>query len=139
MIPKVFIDTSVWIAYSLKGEKTHDTIIRIIDNLVQDGYTICTSSDVIGEVITRLVYDTNILIVKQFLKYIQNSINGGHLVQFWTDEETQKEAFDVVAKFSDHRLSYVDATSYVLIKRFNIKKILTLDSDFKKIGISSLP
>lgn len=139
MTPKIFVDTSAWIAYSFKGEKAHDTVVRIINNLIQDGYVICTSNDVIGESVARLVYDTNISIVKQFLKFIQNSTNDGYLVQFWADETVQKEAFDAVVKFYDHKLSYVDAVSYVLIKRFNIEKIITLDSDFKKIGIPSVP
>ena len=60
-------------------------------------------------------------------------------MQLWSDEEIQEMAFEVLKKFREHKLSLTDATSVVLMDRFDIDLILTLDDDFKKIGISSLP
>ena len=139
MPPKVFVDTSAWIAYSLKGEPKHEIIRKLIKESIEKGSILTTSGDVVDETITRLVYDTNLTIAQKFFEFISQATRDSRLVQLWTDEETQKEAAGVLEKFCDHKLSFTDATSVVFIKRFGIQKIITLDSDFAKIGLRSLP
>ena len=70
---------------------------------------------------------------------MKKSSQTNSLVQFWIDEEIQNEAFELVQKFSEHRLSLTDATSIALIKKFSIESIISLDTDFIKVGIPTLP
>lgn len=136
---KVFVDTSFWIAYSLKGEPEHERIIKLFSKIIRDGVTVCTSSDVIDETVTRLATATNSYITNTFIGFIEESIDTRRIIELWVDEHVQTEAFRLVEKFVEHRLSMTDATSVALMKRLNIQSILTLDSDFVKIGISVLP
>lgn len=139
MARKVFIDTSAWISYSLSGQPKHSIIKNIIRRFIKEHVTICTSNDVIDETTTRLIYDTDIKIVKKFINLIKDGTKANILVQLWVDEEIQKEAFELVQKFSEHKLSLTDATTIALMKKFSIEEIISLDSDFKKVGISTLP
>lgn len=139
MANKIFVDTSAWISYLGSDQPKHINIKNLIKQSIKDGIVICTSSDVIDETTTRLIYDTNIKIVKEFIGLIRNSIQTNSLVQFWVDEEIQKEAFALVEKFAEHKLSLTDATTISLINRFNIDCVISLDSDFIKVGIKTLP
>lgn len=90
----------------------------------------CTSNDVVDETTTRLIYDTNIKIAGRFINFIKEGVKSHSLVQLWVD---------LVQKFSEHKLSLTDATTIILVNRFNIKSVVSLDSDFKKVGLQVLP
>lgn len=139
MTKKVFIDTSAWIAYSLKGEPDHVKIKQLIYGLTKEGSIVCTSNDVIDEVVTRLVTSTTYSITKGFIEFVERSVNFGSLIQFWTDEKIQKDGFKLVEKYFEHGISLTDATSIALMGLYKIDAIISLDSDFKKVGIRTLP
>lgn len=139
MPQKVFIDTSAWISYSLSAQPKHSTIQQLIKQSVKTGIIICTSNDVVDETITRLIYDTDIKITQQFIHFIKEGVKNDTLLQLWVDEEIQNEAFEIVKKFSEHKLSLTDATTLALTKKNNIDTIISLDSDFIKVGIPTLP
>lgn len=139
MANKVFVDTSAWIAYLGSDQPKHIKIKNLIKQFIKDGVVLCTSNDVVDETTTRFIYDTNIKITQRFISLIKDSIAKNNLVQLWVDEQVQAEAFEVLIKFAEHKLSLTDATSIVLMKRFNIDSIISLDSDFRKVGIKTLP
>jgi len=138
-IRKLFVDASFWIAYSSHDDKNHKEIDNLFSHYLSSDTELCTSNDVVDETVTRLAYDVGWYKAKLFIEYFQTAIKKKVIVQFWTDEEIQDEAFSLLEKFKDHKLSLTDATSVVIMKRFKIDTILTLDDDFQKIGISSLP
>ncbi len=139
MVSKVFVDTSAWISYCLFAQPKHSTIKNLIKKMIKTGIIICTSNDVIDETITRLIYDANPLVVKKFINYISKSIETGNLIQLWVDQQIQEEAFKLAEKFIEHKLSLTDATTLVLMDKFKVEAVITLDSDFKKVGASVLP
>lgn len=49
-------------------------------------------------------------------------------------EEWQDEAEQLLAQYHDGRCSYVDATSFVTMRRLGIRDALTFDSDFIMAG-----
>lgn len=136
---KIFIDTSAWISYSLSGQSQHSTIRNMIKKYIKDKVIICTSNDVIDETVTRLIYNTDIKVAEKFINLIIDGIKNNNLIQLWVDEEIQNEAYGLVKKFSEHKLSLTDATTIVLMKRSSIESVISLDSDFKKVGIATLP
>lgn len=56
---------------------------------------------------------------------------------FYIDKFIFGKAEKVLVKFSEHKISFTDATTYVLHKDFAIDEIFTLDSDFKKMGLKT--
>lgn len=139
MVRKVFIDTSAWISYSLSRQPKHSIIKSLIKQLIKNKLTIYTSNDVVDETATRLIYDTDIKIAHKFINLIKDSSNTNSLVQLWVDEQIQAEAFEIVEKYAEHKLSLTDATTIALVKRFNIESVISLDADFIKVGIPTLP
>lgn len=135
---KVFIDTSAWMAYYLSDEPDHIRIKNLIKRYTKEKAEIVTSNDILDETVTNFIY-LKPQIADKFIGFISKSIATNSLTQLWVDEEIQGEAFMIVQKFSEHKLSLTDATSIVLIKRFSIESVISLDSDFKKVGIPTLP
>lgn len=136
---KFIIDTSAWIAYYLSDETEHIKIKNLIKRLIKEHVAIFISNDVIDETITRLVQTTNPKVVALFIKTISENINRNILNQLWVDDEIQTEAFELVQKYSEHKLSLTDATTIALAKKFSIESVISLDSDFIKVGILTLP
>ena len=140
MFQKVFIDTSFFLAYIQDVDPRHSEVKKVFDKLIEANAMFFTSNDVIDETVTRLVYTSSKKkVVSDFIGYIEASIKAGFLVQLWTDEAIQNEAFRLVDKFYEHKISLTDATSIVIMKRFNIQSIITLDSDFRKVGLTTIP
>lgn len=139
MYRKVFVDSSAWIAYSLKGERLHEEMIRLIRELLNDSCMLFTSNDVVDETVTRLVSVTNLHIVKTFIGFVEQAVKTKTLIELWTDEQVQAEGFHIVEKYFEHKLSLTDATTVAIVKRFNIDAILSLDADFTNIGLRVLP
>ena len=138
MANKIFVDTSAWISYLGSDQPRHINIKSLIKRFIKDRVIICTSNDVIDETVTRLIYDTNIKIAEKFINLIKDGVKNHSLIQLWVDEEIQNEAFGLIQKFSEHKLSLTDATTTVLVQRFNIESVISLDSDFKKVGLQVL-
>lgn len=139
MHSKCFIDTSVWLAYSIPQDINHKRAVDILKNLFALSSLIYTSNDVVDESVTRLAYTTHSGIVSKFVVFFKEATSDKSIEQLWVTPEIQEEAFRFLNKYSDHKLSLTDATTAVLVKRFHIDKIITFDSDFTKIGLSTLP
>lgn len=135
---KVFIDTSAWMAYYLSDEPDHIRIKSLLKKFIKEHANIITSNDVIDETVTNFVYIKPNL-AKKFIDFISESIKTGRILQLWTDEQIQAEAFELVEKFAEHKLSLTDATTIALMKKHNIDSVISLDSDFAKVGIFTLP
>lgn len=135
---RVFIDSSAWLAYYLSDEPDHIRIKNLIKGLIKEGQVIVTSNDIIDETVTFLIYRKPLL-AKKFIDFLKKTILTNHMTQLWVDDEIQTEAFEIVQKFVEHKLSLTDATTIALIKKFSIESIISLDSDFTKVGISTLP
>ena len=51
----------------------------------------------------------------------------------------EQKAKEILLKFFEHKVSFTDATTYVLCKDFKIDEVFTLDSDFRKMGLTVAP
>lgn len=135
---KIIIDTSAWLSYILTSEKDHQKISKILLEEIEKGTLIFTSNYIIDETVTRLVYDTNWKITHAFIGFIRESINSKSLIEVWVDEAIEEDAFKILGKFHEHKLSLTDATTVSIIRRLSINAIVTLDKDFIKAGIPTL-
>jgi len=136
---KIFIDTSAWLLFFQPEEPRHQEISKMFRSFDKGGYKVFISSDVVNELVARLVYCTNKQVLKRFLKILAESKKECSITELWVDEQTRNDALVLVEKYYDNKLSLTDCTSIVLMKRFNISKVVTLDSDFIKVGIPSIP
>lgn len=54
-------------------------------------------------------------------------------------EDDERRADEAFLKYADHRVSYTDCTSKVLMERLGIDTVFSFDRDFETMGVSRIP
>mgnify|MGYP001576387733 CR=1 FL=1 len=136
---RIFVDTSAWIEHLLKKETYHKEVFDYLTKEVRSGSKFFTSDYVLDETYTRLLTNQSIKDAKNFKKYVKKAEIQKNLLVLWTDEVLFNKAWEYFEKFSEHKLSFTDATIYAFVKDLKIDEILTLDQGFKKVYLSVKP
>ena len=55
------------------------------------------------------------------------------------DKEIFDKAWDLFKRYEDKELSFTDCTSFVIMKRMNIRHAFAFDEDFERLGFKQLP
>lgn len=134
---KVFFDTGAFIALFVSSEKYHKQIADKYADYRKQRALFYTSYYILDELFTRLIYDFGKTFTQKIINLLLKSIEKEEIMILDIDEETFKKSLDVLLKFSEHKISFTDSTTYVLHRDFRLNEIFTLDSDFKKIGAST--
>lgn len=133
---KVFIDTSAFVALLVDKETDHKIVAKKYHDYRQKRAILFTSDYILDELFTRLLYFKQVDI-KKYIQKLKESISKGEITILRVDEVLFEKALEAFLKFSDHQISFTDATSYILIKNFSLDEIFTLDSDFKKVRVTT--
>ena len=134
---KVFIDTSAFIALFVSSEHYHKQITNKYNFYRKQRALFYTSYYILDELYTRLIYDFGREVTKKVIDLLTKSAELEEIKILDVDEGTFRKSQDVLLKFSQHKLSLTDATTYILYKDLGLDEIFTLDSDFKKIGVNT--
>lgn len=130
----IFIDSSIFIANFLNNEKHHLKVRSILEEIYSED--LITSSDVVTETINWLTRKCNSKLIQDIgIILIEEEIADIVTITY----ENRLEALDVLKKYSDQKLSFTDATSFVLIKKLDIKKTISLDKHFSLLkGVENI-
>lgn len=134
---KIFIDTSAFVALILKDESYHQEVVDQYRAYKKNRAQLITSDYILDELYTRCVYRAGSFGAKQAINLIYEIVSHDELTVLEVDSQVFKKAQEIFLKFSDHKISFTDATSYVLYKDYVLDEIFTLDDDFKKIRIAT--
>lgn len=134
---KVFIDTSVFMALILKEESYHGKVAAQYKSYKQARAQFITSTYILDELFTRCLYRAGSHGAKLAIGLIREIVASDELTVLEIDSQIFKRAEDIFLKFSDHKISFTDATSYCLYKDFSLDEVFTLDSDFKKMRVTT--
>lgn len=134
---KVLIDTSAFMALILKEESCHSKVVEQYKVYKQTRAQLITSTYILDELFTRCLYRAGSHGSRLAITLIRDIIASGELTVLEVDSQVFRKAEDVFLKFSDHKISFTDATSYVLYKNFNLDEVFTLDADFKKMRVTT--
>lgn len=55
------------------------------------------------------------------------------------DRALEREAWRLLRKYADHRLSFTDGTTLALIEQLQIQHVFAFDEDFRRLGHSVVP
>ncbi len=135
---RTFVDTSAWFAILNPEDERHQIMSAAYSELLQLETEIVTSNTVVGESFTMLRSRAkrNPDLAFQFLKMFQDT----HYIQvFFVDRDLEERAYRWLAQYSDHLLSFVDATSFACMESYGIDAAFTLDKDFVTAGFQIYP
>lgn len=132
---KVFIDTGAFIALFVSSERYHSKVSKKYKDYRKQYAKLFTSYYILDELFTRLIYDFGKSLTQKAIDLLNKSIEKEEIVVLDIDEVIFKKAQEAMIKFSEHKISLTDATSYILYKDFSLDEIFTLDDDFRKIRL----
>jgi len=132
---KVFIDTGAFIAYFIKQDEFHDNAVARYNFYIQQKATLLTSDYILDELLTWFSAKQPKHILEKLVNALQKMQGMGEIRVLDIDKSIFAKAMEILLKFSDHKISFTDATTFCLYKDFALDEIFTLDDDFKKIRV----
>ncbi len=128
----VFIDTGIFVAARNKSDINHKRAVNLLKSALRGEYgNLYTSDYVFDEAVTVALIRTNKPeIAIDIGKFIPSSRK---LQILFVDRVIFVEAWRIFNRYIDKRLSFTDATSIALIKRYNIDYIMSFDKHFDGI------
>lgn len=132
----IFIDTGAFLARHLSNDQHHSRAVVFWASIQKTNETCVTSNFVLDETFTLLGRRAGYSFAAQRAINIYAS---GSLIILRSDKEDELKAIDFFKKYSDHRLSFTDCVSFVLMRKRNIKKVFTFDHHFQMMGFQLFP
>jgi predicted nucleic acid-binding protein len=129
----IFVDTSFWVALRNKRDGNH----RLAKALLKThGHgALLTSNHVRGETWTYLRRRASHASAVAFLDALDQSARV-QLVMVTTDQESDAVAW--LRRHDEREYSFVDATSFVLMRSLRVRQALAFDGDFSAAGFTEL-
>jgi len=90
-----------------------------------------TTNHVVGESWTFLRRRQGYLAARNFLDSVERS---SRITMLHVDEETEREAWAWLRRHDERVYSFVDATSFAVMRRLGIFEALAFDGDFSAAG-----
>ncbi len=132
----IFVDTSAWIAVAISDDANHKLAINIYPSLLKKYRALYTSNLIIAE--------CYILILKTLghikaIKFIENINASPRIIRLYSSEDIEEEAESILKKYYDQDFSYTDAVSFIMMKRYRMKKVFAFDRHFDIMRFIRIP
>jgi predicted nucleic acid-binding protein len=128
----IFVDTSYWIAWVDDADDLHEEAGRLFRG---HGRTpLVTSNHVRGETWTFLGRRRGHHAAVSFLDRLERS----RLNIAFVSEELEAEALRWLRRHDEREYSFVDATSFALMRSLRVKRAFAFDGDFAAAGFVEL-
>ena len=132
----MFVDTGAWFAVQAVDDEHHVEARKALGVILQASRGLVTSNLVIGETYTLLRLTRGYREAKQFLDTLAQSQK---LERLFLTEPIERDAYEILGQYADHRFSYVDATSFAFMRRRRVTHTFAFDAHFKTAGFLRIP
>jgi len=123
-----FADTSFWVALQVPRDAHHGEARQIWS---RNPGVVLVTNHVLGEGWTYLRRRAGHGAAVRFLEALQNSNRVQHL---HVDQQVEKEAWLWLKRRGEREYSFVDATSFVVMRKKKVREALAFDGDFSAAG-----
>jgi uncharacterized protein len=123
-----FVDTSFWIALQLPRDRNYESARLLWGDR---RHPLVTTNHVVGKTWTFLTNRIGHFAAEAFIDRVESSprVSVHHV-----DEPLEVEAWQWLRRHDERAYSFVDATSFALMRRYRILEALAFDSDFSAAG-----
>jgi uncharacterized protein len=129
----MFVDSSFWIGLSVERDGRHEQA-----NLLAREHaaaTLITSNHVVGETWTFLRKRHGHRVATRFL---DGAASSPRLRIVTVGEDVERESWTWLRRHDERPYSFVDATSFALMRKLRIREALAFDGDFVAAGFTEL-
>lgn len=123
-----FVDTSFWVALRFAKDGRHPAAKALWE---AGPGALVTTNLVLGETWTFLTRKAG---HRRALEFYDAAIRLANLVVRRPDDELEAEAWRWLRRHDERPYSFVDATSFALMRRLRLREALAFDGDFAAAG-----
>jgi uncharacterized protein len=128
-----FVDTSFWFARAIARDRRHAEAVALAERVRGERAT--TSNLVLGETWTLLSARAGHQRASQWLDSVRSD---ARVVVEQLDRDLEEDAWTWLRQHDERPYSFVDATSFALMRKLRIREALAFDGDFAAAGFVEL-
>ncbi len=132
-----FVDTSWWVAWTLPEDSRHDAVRNTIAH-VGEGERLLTTNLVVGETWTFLRSRDGHRVAVGFLDRVAAIESAGRLTLHAVTADEEDRAWRWLRRHDERVYSFVDATSFEVMRARRLREALAFDNDFTAAGFIEL-
>jgi predicted nucleic acid-binding protein len=129
----IFVDSSFWIAEAMPRDRRHDDAARLARK--HANAPLHTSNAVVGETWTFLRRRAG---HRFAIRWLDTILASDALATRYVDEELEAEAWAWLRVHDERPYSFVDATSFAVMRKLRLNDVLAFDGDFAAAGFNEL-
>ncbi len=129
----IFVDSSFWIALSAREDDWHADALKLLSEAAAS--VLVTSNQIRGEAWTFMNRRHGHRRAVEFLDRVSASPRTRVV---FVSEALEREALDWLRRRDEREYSFVDATSFALMRSLGIREAFAFDGDFAAAGFVEL-
>lgn len=129
----IFVDSSFWIAEALPRDGHHSAAAALARCHAVENLT--TSNLILGETWTYFRRRSG---YRTAMRWLDIVLSARRITVHRIDEELESEAWAWLRVHDERAYSFVDATSFALMRKRRITEALAFDGDFAAAGFTEL-
>ena len=130
----IFVDTSALFAIANAKDEDHQKAKEFLTKLVEERATLLVTNFIIAEIYTLMLRKIG---RNKAIEYVEKLRNTAEIER--VSEEDESKAWQIILHFHDKHFSYVDATSFAVMKRLGINDAFSFDEHFRQCSFNRLP
>jgi uncharacterized protein len=129
-----FADTSWWVAWALPDDSRHKAALGMLDSLGQRSEQVLTTNLVVGETWTFLRMKGGHRTALAMIDHVEAFTEEGRLLVHRVTEDQELASWTWLRKHDERAYSFVDATSFRVMRDRRLREALAFDQDFAAAG-----
>lgn len=130
---RFFVDTGAWYALADKSDPDHPDAVNFLKH---NSLPLATTNFVLDETVTLLRVRLGWKAAHDFGEKIRES---SLLSLIRVEEEDERQAWEIFAKYKDQDFSYTDCTSFAVMNRVGIDTAFAFDRHFQAMKFHVVP
>lgn len=128
-----FVDTSWWIAWSLPEDARHGDALEMM-HLLREREQMLATNLVVGETWTFLRSRDGHRAAVGFIDRVELLVSAGKLLVHAVTGDEESRAWRWLRRHDERAYSFVDATSFEVMRARRLREALAFDNDFAAAG-----
>jgi predicted nucleic acid-binding protein len=133
---RVFVDTGAWYSLQVADDEWHAAAVAALDALIAGPNILVTSNHVVGETYTLLRITCGHAPALRFLDGLEAT---RRLERVFVSPEVEARAYRLLRQYADQVFSFVDATSFAVMRTERIRHAFAFDQHFATAGFTRVP
>ena len=129
----IFVDSSYWISFADTDEERHDVASALAAEHAVARFV--TTNHIVGETWTFLRRTHGHRVATAFLDRTEQT---QRLEIAFVTAELERDAWSWLRRHDERSYSFVDATSFALMRHLRIREVFAFDADFAAAGFVEL-